>query len=113
MPACTKPRARRWPSIESDVRMAGYWGLAHRRANVAIHPSFAFPARCGGAPWVTDVDDPIDGTNNRYLSRRQLRGSAGGAQPGADVLIVRRASARADRTVEHAPCPLPCGTRCC
>jgi len=80
--------------IESDVRMAGYWGLASGHQNVSTHPSFTFPARCGGAPWASDVANPIDGTNNRYLSLANCAASAGGAQPGADVLIVRRASAR-------------------
>ncbi len=80
--------------IESDVRMAGYWGLAPSHENVSTHPSFTFPARCGGAPWATAVASPIDGTNNRYLGLANCVASAGGAQPGADVLIVRRASAR-------------------
>jgi type IV pilus assembly protein PilW len=80
--------------IESDVRMAGFWGLAHTHENVSPHPSFNFPARCGGAPWTTAVANSIDGTNNRYLSVANCAASAGGPQPGADVLIVRRASAR-------------------
>jgi type IV pilus assembly protein PilW len=80
--------------IESDVRMAGFWGLAHAPENVTVHPSFAFPARCGGAPWVTDIARLIDGTNNEYLGVSNCAASGGGAQPGSDVLIVRRASAR-------------------
>jgi type IV pilus assembly protein PilW len=80
--------------IESDVRMAGFWGLAHGFANVSIHPSFTFPSRCGGASWVTDVENSIAGNNNRYLDLPNCATSAGGAQPGADVLVVRRASAR-------------------
>jgi len=80
--------------IESDVRMAGFWGLAPTHETVSIHPSFTFPARCGGAPWATDVANPLNGTNNRYLSLANCAASAGSAQPGADVLIVRRASAR-------------------
>ena len=80
--------------IESDVRMAGYWGLAQGHEHVSTHPAFTFPARCGGAPWATAVTKPIDGTNNRYLTVANCAASAGGAQPGADVLVVRRASAR-------------------
>ncbi len=80
--------------IESDVRMAGFWGLAQGHENVSTHPAFTFPARCGGAPWATDVANPIAGTNNRYLAVANCAPSAGGAQPGADVLVVRRASAR-------------------
>jgi type IV pilus assembly protein PilW len=80
--------------IETDVRMAGYWGLAHGPGNVAAHPSFAFPARCGGASWITSVTRPIDGTNNRYLTVANCAASGGGALAGSDTLVVRRASAR-------------------
>jgi hypothetical protein len=80
--------------IEADVRMAGYWGLAHGPQNVAAHPSFTFPARCGGASWITSVERPIDGTNNRYLTVANCAASGGGALAGSDVLVVRRASAR-------------------
>ena len=80
--------------IEADVRMAGYWGLAHGPQNVTPHPSFTFPARCGGASWVTHVTRPIDGTNNRYLAAPNCAANGGGPMPGADVLVVRRASAR-------------------
>jgi type IV pilus assembly protein PilW len=81
--------------IESDVRMAGYWGLANGPQNVATHPTFAFPARCGGSTWITSITRPIDGTNNRYLTVANCTASGGGARAGADVLVVRRASARA------------------
>jgi type IV pilus assembly protein PilW len=80
--------------IETDVRMAGYWGLAHAPQNVTPHPSFAFPARCGGTGWITNVARPLDGTNNRYLTVSNCAAGGGGARPGADVLVVRRASAR-------------------
>lgn len=79
--------------IESDVRMAGYWGLAHSPTAVTAHATFAFPARCDGASWVTSVTRPIDGTNNHYLTVSNCAASGGGARSGADVLIVRRASA--------------------
>lgn len=81
-------------AIEADVRMAGYWGLAHGPQNVAAHPTFTFPARCGGAGWVTAVTRPIDGTSNRYLTVSNCAANGGGAAAGADVLVVRRASAR-------------------
>jgi type IV pilus assembly protein PilW len=80
--------------IESDVRMAGYYGLAGTARNVTIHPLFAFPDKCGGAGWVTDVEQLIDGTNNRYLDATNCAALSGGAQAGSDVLVVRRASAR-------------------
>ncbi len=66
--------------IESDVRMAGYWGLAHTAENVSIHPLFAFPDRCGGAGWVTDVERFVDGTNNQYLGVTNCAALSGGAQ---------------------------------
>ncbi len=80
--------------IESDVRMAGYYGLAHTAANVSIHPLFAFPDKCGGPVWVTDVEQLVDGTNNQYLGTTNCAALSGGAQAGSDVLVVRRASAR-------------------
>jgi hypothetical protein len=80
--------------IEADVQMAGFWGLARAPGNITVHPSLAFPARCGGASWVTAVDRFIDGTNNGYLGVTNCAAASGGAQPRADVLIVRRASAR-------------------
>ena len=80
--------------IESDVRMAGYWGLADTAASVSIHPLFAFPDRCGGAAWATDVERFVDGTNNQYLGVANCAALSGGAQDGSDVLVVRRASAR-------------------
>ncbi len=80
--------------IESDVRMAGYWGLAPTAENVSIHALFAFPDRCGGPAWVTDVEQFVDGTNNQYLGVANCAALSGGAQAGSDVLIVRRASAR-------------------
>jgi hypothetical protein len=80
--------------IESDVRMAGYYGLAHTAENVSIHPLFAFPERCGGPGWVTEFEQFVDGTNNQYLGATNCAALSGGAQAGSDVLIVRRASAR-------------------
>jgi hypothetical protein len=68
--------------------------LAHGPQNVTAHPSFTFPARCGGAAWITSVTRPIDGTNNRYLAVANCAASGGGALAGSDVLVVRRASAR-------------------
>jgi hypothetical protein len=53
---------------------------------------------------VTAVASPIDGTNNRYLGLANCTASAGGAQPRADVLIVRRASAR-DITLTSSTVP--------
>jgi type IV pilus assembly protein PilW len=80
--------------IEADVRMAGYYGLARTAENVSIHTSFAFPDKCGGPAWVTDVERFVDGANNQYLGATNCAALSGGAQAGSDVLVVRRASAR-------------------
>lgn len=79
--------------LETDLRMAGYWGLAGSADVVVPHASFAFPERCGGASWVTQVQLPVTGTNNAYPSLANCAAASGGAQPGADVLVSRRASA--------------------
>ncbi|HQR23454.1 MAG TPA: PilW family protein [Steroidobacteraceae bacterium] len=80
--------------IEADVRMAGYWGLTNRADDIAAHPSLAFPAKCGGKPWVTSATQFVAGTNNAYLAVPSCAALSGGAQPGSDVLVVRRASAQ-------------------
>jgi type IV pilus assembly protein PilW len=79
--------------IEADVRMAGFWGLTNRAESVTASASLAFPARCGGAAWVTDTLRFIDGSNNAWLPAPNCAALSGGAQPGTDVLVVRRASA--------------------
>jgi type IV pilus assembly protein PilW len=80
--------------IEADLRMAGYWGPAHRPERMTTNPALAFPDRCGGISWVTSIAQAVDGTNNRYLGVSNCAASAGGAVAGADVLVIRRASAR-------------------
>jgi type IV pilus assembly protein PilW len=80
--------------IEADVRMAGYWGLTSRAEYVTANASLAFPAKCGGVAWITPTQRYVDGSNNAYLSATSCTAGSGGAQAGADVLIVRRASAQ-------------------
>lgn len=80
-------------TIESDVRMAGYWGLTNRSESLTANPALAFPAKCGGNAWVTDTGQYITGSNNAYLTVAACPALSGGATPGADVLVVRRASA--------------------
>jgi hypothetical protein len=41
--------------VEADVRMAGFWGLTSQPANITTNSSLSFPAKCGGASWVTDA----------------------------------------------------------
>jgi type IV pilus assembly protein PilW len=80
--------------IETDVRMAGYWGLTSRGESVTANASLSFPAKCGGTAWITETLRYVDGANNAYLSASSCAAGSGGAQPGTDVLIVRRASAQ-------------------
>jgi type IV pilus assembly protein PilW len=80
--------------IEADVRMAGYWGLTARADSVTANASLAFPDKCGGIAWITQTASYLDGTNNSYLPATNCAAAYGGAQPGADVLVVRRASAQ-------------------
>jgi len=79
--------------IESDARMAGFWGLTNRADAVTASAALGFPAKCGGQAWVTDTLRFIDGSNNGYLPAPNCAALSGGAQPGSDVLIIRRASA--------------------
>lgn len=92
--------------LEADVRMAGYFGLAPRPDRVTQNPWLELPDRCGGASWIVDIGRFIDGANNDYLAQANCAALAGGAQAGADVLVVRRASARSiplqDTTVDAA-----------
>jgi hypothetical protein len=73
--------------------MAGFWGLNNRAESVTANASLGFPAKCGGAAWVTDTLRFIDGSNNAWLPVANCAALSGGAQPGADVLVIRRASA--------------------
>jgi type IV pilus assembly protein PilW len=79
--------------IESDIRMAGFWGLASRGGSVTVDASLAFPPKCGGIAWITPTPGYVDGSNNAYLGATNCAAAYGGAQPGADVLVLRRASA--------------------
>ncbi len=80
--------------IEADVRMAGFWGLATRGEAISANASLAFPAKCGGTDWITPAQRHLDGSNNTYLPETNCAAGSGGARPGTDVLVVRRASAR-------------------
>jgi type IV pilus assembly protein PilW len=77
--------------IEADVRMAGFWGLNSRPDLIRSNATSAFPAACGAA-WTTDVMRYLTGYDDAYAAPCAALG--GGAQPNADVLIVRRASAQ-------------------
>ncbi len=81
-------------AIETDVRMAGYWGLTNRGESVKANASLVFPSKCGGAAWITPTLLYVDGSNNAYLAATNCAANSGGAQAGTDVLVMRRASAQ-------------------
>jgi type IV pilus assembly protein PilW len=76
--------------VESDVRMANFWGLHNQSDLNTINTDSRFPVNCG-ADWVTDTARFISGANNAYSL--PCPASGGGAQPNSDLLIVRRSSA--------------------
>lgn len=85
--------------IETDARMANYWGLISRPAlfnNAASSVAPLTPTisnNCGtDSTFVTDLDSFAAGTNNTY-SLACTPPATGAAQSGTDVLIIRRASA--------------------
>jgi type IV pilus assembly protein PilW len=90
--------------IETDVRMANFWGLLSRPdlfSNTASSASPLAPAvtnNCGAtSAFVTDLDDYIEGSNNSFALSCNAYGA--GVQGGTDVLIIRRASSdRAPQT---------------
>jgi type IV pilus assembly protein PilW len=79
--------------IEADVRMAGFWGLTNRSEAITANASLSFPAKCGGTAWITQALRHVDGTNNTFLTLPNCAAGGGGARPGSDVLVLRRASA--------------------
>jgi type IV pilus assembly protein PilW len=83
--------------IETDVRMANFWGLLSypdlftNSATAAVPFSTTVSNNCGSSSaFVTDVAKAVEGTNNSYSLSCTAYGN--GAASGADVLIVRRAS---------------------
>ena len=90
--------------IETDVRMANFWGLLSRPdlfSNTASSASPLNPSvtnNCGAtSAFVTDLNNHIEGSNNSFALSCNAYGA--GAQGGTDVLIIRRASSdRAPQT---------------
>lgn len=89
--------------IESDIRMANYWGMNNRadyiinRAGPSQPPPAEFNAQqqtnvslCGTAAsnWVINLDEYIGGSNNSY----GLQCAASNFQAGSDVVVIRRAN---------------------
>jgi type IV pilus assembly protein PilW len=77
--------------VESDLRMAGFWGLVGSPANITASTTTSFPAKCGGAAWITPTPQFVDGSNNAYLT-----------VPNCNPSIALRRSAQ--------PCWLPTAT---
>jgi type IV pilus assembly protein PilW len=102
-------------SIESDLQMAGYFGLSHAGSSfrflISGDPAAAVPAAqlrqqqapAPGVPagaqscgdnYAVDLSVPIQGDNNRFMlgpHRSPACNARGGARSGADTLTVRRA----------------------
>ena len=83
-------------TLETDVRMAQYWGLTNRpelisgRANESPISTTGGLSACG-ASWVIDLDNAIAGTNDRYgWGCPEPNASA-----GSDTLVVRRVAENA------------------
>jgi len=89
--------------IESDIRMANYWGMNNRadyiinRAGPSQPPPAEFNAQqqtnvslCGSAAsnWVINLDEYLGGSNNSY----GLQCAASNYQGGSDVVVIRRAN---------------------
>ncbi len=90
--------------LETDVRMANYWGL-HNRADYVVNrgqPPGALPAPfsatqgvridlCGGSGshWAIRLDEHLGGSNDRYGLTCPAVGTA---SPVSDTLVVRRAA---------------------
>ncbi len=77
--------------IESDVRMANFWGLNNRADFVTANGSSVFPVCSTITNWATDAVNYIGGNNNGYAL--PCAASGGGASTNTDVLISRHASA--------------------
>jgi type IV pilus assembly protein PilW len=97
--------------LESDVRMASYWGLNNRAVYIINRaaPGTGLPApftsahgvrinQCGtgtNSNWAINLDQYLDGSNNSYSLSCPAAftiGVVSGANPTADTLIIRRAA---------------------
>ena len=84
--------------LESDIRMAGYFGLSNRPGNIEnrtspvqpIPPGLAVRNDCG-QNWAINLDAPVGGTNNGFGWDRCTPYEQ--PQPDSDTLVVRRTSA--------------------
>jgi type IV pilus assembly protein PilW len=97
--------------VESDVRMANYWGLSNRADYIinAAAPGAGTPAgfttaqmarinACGGtgSNWAINLNAYLQGSNDSYAL---TCAALDGAEAGTDTLTVRRASELAPTTL--------------
>jgi len=78
--------------LESDIRMASYFGLTTRPTKIdnraSQQDSHALGPNACGANWAVDLDRFLQGSNGAYP---WTCAADGGAQAGTDTLVVRRA----------------------
>lgn len=87
--------------IETDGRMAGYMGLMSRpdllvNANQGLSDADGNAVAFSGCAvnWASALDRPATGIDGAYtLSSADCPAFGAGAEPGTDVLVIRRASA--------------------
>lgn len=80
-------------TLEPDIRMANYWGLASTTSLVNFRAGAADPNGLGpdtcGTNWTINLDEAVEATNNGYGFACAAFGTA---DASADTLTVRRAS---------------------
>lgn len=81
--------------LESDIRMASYFGLTTRPIKIDNRASQDEPHTIGpnvcGNNWAVDLDRTLEGTNGSY-GWGATCAAVNGAQPNTDTLVVRRAA---------------------
>jgi type IV pilus assembly protein PilW len=81
-------------TIEPDIRMASYYGLATRGSRIlgaasTTQPNGIGPGTCG-PNWTIDLVNPVVGTNSVYPWPAGTCGALGGYQAGTDTITIRR-----------------------
>ena len=94
-------------TLESDVRMAQYWGLTNRPELISGRATESPISTAGGlsacgANWVIDLDNAIAGSNNRY----GWDCPAPNADAGSDTLVVRRVAETASTVSQVNAAPV-------
>lgn len=96
--------------IETDIRMANYWGMSNRADFIVNRAGPGQPApagwtpqqqanasRCGpvGSNWIINLEEYVGGSNNAY----GLACAASNYRPASDVVFIRRANETAPQTL--------------